>query len=286
MKRFIIVIVFIFIGSIIAFLFMNRDNSLHDIVKKDKIRIGYAFEAPYAFLNENGEVTGLEPEVAKLVTKNLGIKNIEWKLYEFGSLILALELNEIDVIATGMYITKERSKRVSFSEPTFKAVQSLLVTKGNPNNIDSYKDALKIEGFKIAVLEGAIEKSLLSEIGFNKTNIIAVPDANSGKVAVETGLVDGFALSLPSLKWMEKNEKLDKSQLVNPFLQPDLNKNKYLGYGAFEFRKNDIQLQKAWNIELKKIIGSNKHLSLIKIFGNSAILLPGTISTDEIITKD
>lgn len=286
MKRFIIVIVFIFIGSIITFLYMNRDNSLHNIVKKDKIRIGYALEAPYAFLNEKGEVTGLEPEVAKLITKNLGINNIEWKLYEFGSLLLALELNEIDIIVAGMYITKERSKRILFSEPTFKSIQGFLVSKGNPNNLVSYNDALKIKDFKIAALEGSIEKSLLTEIGFNKTNIIAVPDINSGKVAVETNLFDGFALSMPTLKWMKKNERMDKSQFVNPFLQPDKSKVENLGYGSVQFRKSDIQLQKAWNVELKKIIGSEKHLSLLKIFGNSAILLPGTKSTDEIITKD
>lgn len=63
------------------------------------IRIGYAIEAPYAFLRADGEVTGESPEVARRVVARLGIPHIEWRLAEFSELISELEDGRIDVIA-------------------------------------------------------------------------------------------------------------------------------------------------------------------------------------------
>jgi len=95
------------------------DQSLTRLQREGTIRIGYAVEAPYAFLKPGGEVTGESPEVAKVIVGRLGIRHIEWRQSEFGSLISGLEAGRFDVIAAGIFITPERARRISFSEPTF-----------------------------------------------------------------------------------------------------------------------------------------------------------------------
>ncbi|UQD57300.1 transporter substrate-binding domain-containing protein [Flavobacterium sp. K5-23] len=283
MKKIIIFFIVVIIVITTVVIFLYKDNSLTDIQEKDTIRIGYSIEAPYAFVKPNGEVTGLSTMVAKEIANRLGIKNIEWRLVEFGLLINELESNKIDIIATGMFITKERSKRINFSEPTFYVKQVLIVVKGNPEKISSYEQTLGIKDFKMAVLEGSIEESLLREIGFKGNQLVLVPDIESGKIAVETYLADGLALTLPALRWMFTHGKMDLLQVAEPFTQPSVKYNGQLGYGAVEFQKKDVQLQKAWNKELKEFIGSPKHIELLTIFGFSKDELPGTTSTRKIL---
>lgn len=85
-----------------------RDNSLTSLQQSSTIRIGYAVEAPYAFLTTDGEVTGESPEIAKRVARQLGFNNIIWRQTEFGDLLDELEAGRIDVIAAGMFVTPVR----------------------------------------------------------------------------------------------------------------------------------------------------------------------------------
>lgn len=283
MKKTILAIILVFIMIISFVLFQNKDNSLLDIQEANTIRIGYAIEAPYAYLKPNGEITGLDILNAKEITNRLGIKNIEWRLMEFGSLINELESDKIDIIAAGMYITPERAKRINFSEPTFHSKQGLMVIKGNPKKLFSYEQAITVKDAKIAVLKGSIYETLLREIGYNNSRLVFVPDNESGKIAVETGLADGFALTQLSLRWIIIKENKGKVEMATPFKQPNVPICEKIGYGAVEFQKKDIQLQRAWNKELKLFIGSPKHLKMLREFGLTKDELPGEISTEKIL---
>lgn len=70
----VIIIGAIFLGCA---LFAFRDQSLTRLQQADTIRIGYAIEAPFAFLNS----------VAKEIVARVGIQRIEWVQTDFGSLI-------------------------------------------------------------------------------------------------------------------------------------------------------------------------------------------------------
>lgn len=262
----------------------TRDTSLTRLQKAGVIRIGYAIEAPYAFLKSGGEITGESPEVAKLVVARLGVQHIEWRLVEFDALISNLEAGHIDVIAAGMFITPQRAQRVDFSEPTIHVRHGLLVAKGNPKQIHSYEQAAAQHDITIAVLAGSVEEALLKRIGVPDGRLVIVPDALTGRVAVESGLADGLALSVPSLQWMLPQNQISSTEIAQPFEQSALAQRERLGYGAFAFRKTDTQLSSAWNTELKALIGSSEHLGLISKFGFTKAELPGDVTVQEIIT--
>lgn len=279
-----IVVLIALFAAVLAVVALCRDGSLSRLQKKQTIRIGYAVEAPYAFIEKNGNVTGESPEVAKAIISKLGITRIEWRLSEFGSLINDLESNKIDVIASGMFINHERAKRVSFSEPTFHVLQGMLVQKGNPKQIHSYGKALEHGNFKIAVIDGAIEEEILLAKGFSAQELVRVPDAMSGRLAVEQGVADGLALSSPTIAWMAKQNQLGTTEAASPFKQPILPKQAKLGYGAFVFRKSDKQLRKQWNNALKGFIGTPAHIKLVEPFGFTQFELPGQLSTRDILS--
>ncbi len=261
-----------------------KESSLDRIRQRRSIRIGYAVEAPYAFPTSDGRVTGEAAEVAKQVVYRIGIPNIRWVQSDFSSLLSHLESGRFDVVASGMYITRERAKRASFSNPSFHVTQGLLVTKGNPQNLDSYEKARDLKDVRIAVIGGALEGELLRTLGVPENRLVVVPDALTGRVAVESGEATALALSLPTIRWTAQNEGLGKTEIAQPFRQPHLENGYMLGFGAFVFRKEDKKLRAAWNEALKNFINSPEHLRLISQFGFTKDNLPGTTTAREVLS--
>jgi polar amino acid transport system substrate-binding protein len=261
------------------------DRSLTAVQTAGVIRVGYAVEAPHAFVTPGGEITGQSPELAKLVAVKLGIGRIEWRIVEFGALISELEQGRIDVIAAGMFITPERARRVAFSEPIFHVSQGLLVAKGNPLRLASYADAAQKPGVRVAVLSGAVEEDMLRRSGLAPGQIVKVPDALTGRVAVENGVADALALSSPTIAWMTSHGQLGRTEAARPFAQPQAEFTSRAGYGAFVFRKNDRALLSAWNAALKGVLASRGYQEIMESFGFSVDDYPGTASTKEILSR-
>lgn len=271
--------------SAVAASYFSQDRSLSQLRKAGVIRIGYALEPPYAFLTPGGEVSGESPEIAKVITRRLGIPRIEWRVVEFSELIDDLNAGYIDVIAAGMFITQQRQERIRFSEPTFHVKQGLLVAMNNPHDLHSYAAALQTSGIRLAVLSGSIEENLLQQLGAQDHQLMRVPDAQTGKIAVATGQAAGLALSQPTLRWMKMQSSTQKTMLANPFQQPSMGVLGKTGYGAFAFRIKDKELLTAWNAAMKDFINSHEHAALVFRFGFSRDELPGEITTQEVLSR-
>ena len=224
------------------------------------LRVGYAIEAPYAFIDDQGRLTGEAPELAQAAAQRLGIR-LHWVLLPFNDLLPALINRHIDMIAAGMFITPQRQQQVLFSHATLRVRSALLVRAGNPLNICAMQDLLK--SGKAAVISGAVEGARLQAIGVAEDRILAVPDLNTGLYAVHSGLADALALSLPSLRWA-----------VNHAGLPGIEVAACAGGGeqaadhtALAFRREDGERRKSWNAALDAYIGSDEHLAMLARLG-------------------
>ncbi len=283
-----VVVAFLVLTGIVAGwggVWLTGDRSLERVREAGVIRAGYAVEPPYAFPTPDGGVSGEEAEVARWVAARLKIPRIEWKQVKFDRLIPELEHGDIDVIAAGMFITAERAKLVSFSDPVFHVRQGLLVRAGNPRGVHSYRQAAMMPNFKIAVLSSSVEEMLLRDVGASDAQLVAVPDAPTGSAAVESGLADGLALSSPTVNWLASRAWAGRVEAARPFVQSEQVANERTGYGAFAFRKQDRSLRKAWSYELEKFVGSREHLDLVAPFGFTEEEMPGAITTKEVLLK-
>jgi len=238
------------------------------------IRVGYAVEAPYAFLTPNGEVTGESPEIARLVARRLGIPRVEWRLVEFGDLIEGLIAGRFDVIAAGLFITPEREHRIAFSLPTFQVGPGLLVPAGNPRGLHSYEDIIQQPGVRVAVLSGSTEENHLLTQRCSVERLLGVPDAVSGLAAVQSGQVDALALSAPTLRWMIREAGSGKLEMAKLPSGRTSAVSPALSVGGFAFRKNEDSLARAWNRELRLFIGSEEHRRLVMPFGFTEAEIP------------
>lgn len=246
----------ILIGGWLLVRAQSNNGTLARAQREGVIRIGYAVEPPYAFLDATGKVTGEFPEVARVITARLGIQRIEWHLTDFDALIHGLEDRDYDVVAAGMFITPGRKERAAFSLPICKAPPALLVQKGNPKQLHSYADMVKSQPVRIAVLSGSVEEKFLLRQGIPTTRLIHVPDAFVGRQLVNAGEVDALALSEPTVRWVTDHDHLANVEMAIPFVAPAVQSGFKPGYAAFVFRKDDQTLVKAWNAELEKFFGT------------------------------
>ncbi|MBX3745268.1 MAG: transporter substrate-binding domain-containing protein [Verrucomicrobiae bacterium] len=242
------------------------DGSLRRVREAERFRVGYAVEAPFAFVDATGRVTGEAPEVARRVAAQVGLERLEWRQYEFGELIGALEDHEIDMVAAGMFVSAERAVRVRFSRPTCRVAQGLLVLAGNPRGLHSYGD-IAGRGARVAIVAGSVEESLLEATGVPAERRVRVPDAAAGRAAVVSGFTDGLALSAPTIRWMLANGRAEGLEMAEPFEPMRQDGEEVAGYPAFVFRRGDRTLGEAWDRVLETFLGSMEHRELVRPFG-------------------
>ncbi|KNE29271.1 MULTISPECIES: ectoine/hydroxyectoine ABC transporter substrate-binding protein EhuB [Achromobacter] len=241
-----------------------------------KIRIGYANEAPFAYMDsKEAKVTGESVEIARVVLKRMGINEVEGVLTEFGSLIPGLAAKRFDIIAAGMYVTPERCKQVAFSDPTYGVGQAFLVKQGNPKNLHSYEDVAKNPDAKLGVVVGAIEGEYAEKVKIPSDQVVVFPDAVSALSGVQAGRADAYAATgLTVNDLMGKTQAGSDLEKADPFTDPVIDGKDVRGYGAYAFRTEDKDFADAFNAELTKFVGTDEHKKLVAPFGFTDDELP------------
>src|SRR6056297_358271 len=117
---------------------------LMDRINEGKtIRLGFANEVPWAYPGENNTPLGFANAITIGVLKEMGHKNLEPVVTDWGGLIPGLKANRFDIITGGMYIIKSRCENVAFSEPIGIFGDAFIVAKGNPKGLQNYQDLIK-----------------------------------------------------------------------------------------------------------------------------------------------
>ncbi|MCH9625960.1 MAG: ABC transporter arginine-binding protein 1 [Chlamydiales bacterium] len=159
----------------------------------EKLIVGTNTEFPPFSYLEKGKIVGFDIDIAKNVAQKLG-KKIEFKDMPFEALIPDLMLNHVDLVASGMTYTKERAKRVSFTQP-YHLDDPLVILTLEPQKIHSL-DALK--GKKVVVIEGFTAESFLSSQKGIK--LISLPTQADGFIALKSRRADAFVTARSTVR--------------------------------------------------------------------------------------
>ncbi|MEZ5290709.1 MAG: transporter substrate-binding domain-containing protein [Vicinamibacterales bacterium] len=252
----------------------GRDKSLETRYPHG-VRVGYAVEAPYAFVDGSGRVTGAIPELGRFVAQRLGVR-VTFVLSDFGALLDQLDEGRYDVVAAGLFITEERARRFRFSVPTFQASDSALVRSGNPKQLHSLDDA-RTTGATVVVLASSVEEALARRAGIPRDRTIAVPDAAAARRALESGRADLLLNSEPMVRWTATHESAGAFEVPDPFAADPSGPGE-ARLGGFAFRRGDDVLVDAWNGVLIDVIGTPAHLALVEPFAFTRRSLPPAVA--------
>lgn len=240
----------------------QAETTLERIQSTGTVRIGYANEAPFAYTETSGKVTGESPEIATKVFTAMGVKKVEPVLTEWGALIPGLRAGRFDVIAAGMYITPPRCRQVIFTDPHYQIPDTLLVKRGNPKSLHSYADVAKNPDVRLAIMSGTAELGYARAEGVSDEQIVQVPDTTAQLQAVRAGRADASVGTALTMKGLAAKGG-DSVEAIADFKDDPA----HIGYGALAFRPEDKDLRDAVNQQLKKWLGSDEHLQTVKPFG-------------------
>lgn len=167
--------------AMMAFAFAGCGKSESITITEGTLTMGTnATFPPYEYTDENGDIIGIDAEIAEAIAEELGLK-LEIKDMEFDSLIPAVKAGSIDIAFAGMTVNDERKESVDFSDTYAKGVQVIIVPEDS--KIASPDD---LEGKKIGVQAGTTGDIYCTD-DFGQEN---VKQFNNGALAV-TALTQG-----------------------------------------------------------------------------------------------
>ena len=80
---------------------------------------------PLNMTSKDGEIFGMEPDLAKLIAASMGVK-VKFVTKPFPELLPALQAGQVDMVLSGMTITPKRNLKVAFVGPYFISGKAFL----------------------------------------------------------------------------------------------------------------------------------------------------------------
>lgn len=155
--------------------------------------------APYEYY-ENGEVVGVDVDIAKEIAKYLG-KKLVVKDIAFDSIINEVKTGKADFGAAGISYSDDRAKNVDFSINYAVSKQVVIV-----NNNSSITNVNGISNKKIAVQLGSIADTFVTE-KYKSANVVRQKKYLAAIEDLKTGKVDCVVMDeLPAKEIVSKNE--------------------------------------------------------------------------------
>jgi polar amino acid transport system substrate-binding protein len=135
---------------------------------------------PQEFYDENGNAQGLDVELADEMAARLGLQPV-WINSVFDTIIPAVKSQKCDVIVSALSITADRNKQITMI-PYFQAGQSMVVAKGNPQNINTTDDLC---GKSASAESGSTEADYLQGTGDFKGKGLTQACTKAGKKPID-----------------------------------------------------------------------------------------------------
>lgn len=212
---------------------------LAELQEEGSVTVGVANEVPFGFVGDDGEVTGIAPDVAREVLAELGIEEMDAQVVEFGELIGGLQAGQFDMITAGMYITPERAEQIFFSDPDYCIPESLAVAEGNPFDIVDYTSLVEDPDVTVAVASGTVEVDYLNDAGVPDDQVEVFGDIDGMYRALEAGEVDVVTGTAATVQTQVAAR--DGMEAVPGFFPIDADGNEVFPCGGHGFADEDFR---------------------------------------------
>lgn len=184
----------------------NQTLPAPTVEKVQFLRVGINSTAPPLIFKEGTRTTGLEADLARALAQELG-KTVRFIELSWNDLISALLDNRIDIIMSGMTITKAREIRIAFTEPYLKAGQMALVLRENYHRYPSLS-SIKMSSSRVGVVKGTTGEFFVQQ-EFLMARKISFPTPEEGVQSLVEGRIDLFVHDAPVIWWMASEREAD-----------------------------------------------------------------------------
>lgn len=146
------------------------DGRLTVIERRGTLRVGYLPDSlPFAFRNEEGQVTGFDIEMANHLAADLDV-GLELVRIDYDDITRLLETGQLDIVMSGLAITPQRTRQWAFPDSPMDLTLGLLVEDHQRKRLAKTSILRSIEGLSL----GLVQK----DKAFNRRMVTALPLAN------------------------------------------------------------------------------------------------------------
>lgn len=224
------------------------------------MRFGYIIEAPFNYVDADGEVTGCDVALVRHLHEVLDLGPFEPVQTEFADLLPGLADGRWQ-IATGMFPTPQRATTALFSRPIWALGDGLLVAAGNPLGVTGYA-SLGLAGGRLAVLRDQVQQQTALSLGVQPGLITVFEDYADAAGAVADGRVDAYAsVARAHAGYLARRPEAPLALVEVPSAEraPDA--------GALSFPLDAAALRDQANAALDAYLGTPEHRAMMARFG-------------------
>jgi len=143
---------------------------LDRIQKRGELIVGTMGNMPPLNMTaKDGEIFGLEPDLARMMAKAMGVK-VKFVTKPFPELLPALEAGEVDMVMSGMTITPRRNMKVAFVGPYFISGKAFL-TKIKTIALAKEADEVNSPNTKLVTLKDSTSQAF-AQVVLDKTTLV------------------------------------------------------------------------------------------------------------------
>ena len=181
-------------------------GKMAEILKRGEIVIGFdATYAPLEFKDENGNLIGMDVDVAKEIAADIGVKPI-FKDMPFSDIFQSIQKGDIDISLSSITITAERTKFLDFSDPYFNAGQVIVTLKDIKTPVNKPED---LKGLRIGAQENTTSDIQAKKYAAKPSDIFNFAEYSSAKQDLLDGKIDPIIVDYPAgFSMVAKDDKL------------------------------------------------------------------------------
>jgi octopine/nopaline transport system substrate-binding protein len=209
---------------------------------------------PWSMVDASGKVTGFDADVGNALCKELDMQ-CRFVVQAFDSLIPSLDANRFDLIISGMSVTPERSKRISFSIP-YVVEDAIFVLPKNSPLVQAATTADLLKGLvgKTVGVQGGTTHGAYLQHAAPGLKIKSYETLDQMQIDLNAGRVDATFADLTSqTKFLKKVG--DKDFALSNLLIKASSSPETLGYGiGVGINKKNPELKQKVDTALCKLI--------------------------------
>ena len=172
---------------------------------------------PMGFRDNNNEIVGFDIDMAKEVTKRLGME-IKLQPIDWASKELELSTGKISCIWNGLSVSPAREEAMTLSKPYLANRMVIITNQNSPLNakadLEGKKVGLQTGSTAVAALEKDPVSEKLTQVTY-ENNVLALTDLNIGRidVVVMDEVVARYMISKSANLYKILNDSFDEKSL-------------------------------------------------------------------------
>ncbi|HOV69899.1 MAG TPA: transporter substrate-binding domain-containing protein [Clostridia bacterium] len=191
MKRFIFVLLALALVVSLAACGQAGGSDWRYVKGKGELLVGYTIYEPMNYTDDDGNFTGFDTELTKIVCEKLGVEP-KFVLIDWNSKEVELNAKSIDCIWNGLTIDDERKQTMEITRPYVKNAQVVLMKKGA-----SYNGTASLIGKTVVAEQGSAgEEAIQGDENLKQANYVPKSLQTECLVELKAGTADAAVLDL------------------------------------------------------------------------------------------